>query len=102
MKKAGTRKNMYEFPPKKVEMRAFSLNGENACVCQCVCVFYIYQIDDVKLAQLGRAQDSRSRGPGRHFDSGKTPNEKHRTRIYINLSYIDPETRVLNYCHKFK
>jgi len=31
--------------------------------------------------------------------SGKTP-KKPRAQIYIGLSYIDPQAKVLNYCFK--
>ena len=53
--------------------------------------------DDVKLAHLVRVRDCQSRG--RRFVSGKTP-KKPRAQIYIGLSYIDPQAKVLNYCFK--
>ena len=66
MRRACTSEHMFAFPPKRVEMCTFPLKGENASLCQSVCIFYTYNIDDVKLAQLVRARDCRSRG--RRFD----------------------------------
>ena len=51
--------------------------------------------DDVTLAQLVRTRDCQSRG--RRFDSGKKLKNP-RTQIYMDLRYIDPQARVLNYC----
>ena len=53
--------------------------------------------DSVKLDQLVRARDCQSRG--RRFASGNN-SKKSRTQIYMDLSYIDPQARVLNYCYK--
>jgi len=58
----------------------------------------VYIRDDVKIAQLVRAQDRQFRG--RRFDSGKNSKKKKRIQIYMDLSYIDPQARVLNYCYK--
>ena len=53
--------------------------------------------DDVKLAQLVRARDSRYQG--RRFDSGKF-SKNPRNQVYMDLRYIHPQARVLNYCFK--
>ena len=53
--------------------------------------------DDVKLAELVRAQDCQSRG--RRFASGKN-SKNPRTQIYMDFRYIDPQARVLNYYFK--
>jgi len=53
--------------------------------------------DDVKPAQLVRAREYQSRS--RQFDSSKTPKTP-RTQIYMDLSYIDPQTMVQNNCAK--
>jgi len=54
------------------------------CVCVCVCRH-----------QLGDSKENRRIV----FVSGKTPKNP-RIQIYMDLSYIDPQARVLNYCFK--
>ena len=49
--------------------------------------------DDVKLAQLVKARNIQSRGR-------RLKLQKPRTQIYMDLRYIDPQARVLNYCFK--
>jgi len=52
--------------------------------------------DDVKSAELGRARLSISRSSLRIRQKVQKP----RTQIYMDLNYIDPQARVLNYCFK--
>jgi len=50
-----------------------------------------------KTSSVGQGADCQSRG--RRFDSGQN-SENPRTQIYIDLRYIDPQAKVLNYCFK--
>ena len=55
------------------------------------CPRYHLKTSRASVAQLVRARDCQS--VGRRFDSVKNPT----TQIPMNLNFIDPQTRVLNY-----
>ena len=94
--------------PQCVAVCCSAMQWVAACcsVMQCVAVCYdsvippcdrvisLLSTSRASVAQLVRARDCQSLG--RRFDSSKNPT----TQIPMNLNFIDPQTRVLNYFWK--